>query len=157
MEIALINHPEEPSGGGAGEAAAAPVAGALANVIFDATGAGTTSGNLDRERGKSGDRLSCSLELLLPRDHVEWSSSRSSRQCAEFQFFPRTRRKIPAPFFHSAQPAPVTLQPELQFLQLSQFLNDQQLTTVRHAVSFAICSPTLAPAKWPCACLSQFS
>jgi len=38
VEIALINHPEEPLYG-AGEAAAAPVAGALANAIFDATGA----------------------------------------------------------------------------------------------------------------------
>jgi len=38
VEVALINHPEEPLYG-AGEAAAAPVAGALANAIFDATGA----------------------------------------------------------------------------------------------------------------------
>jgi len=38
VEIALINHPEEPLYG-AGEAASAPVAGALANAVFDATGA----------------------------------------------------------------------------------------------------------------------
>lgn len=38
VEIALLNHPEEPIFG-AGEAASAPVAGALANAIFDATGA----------------------------------------------------------------------------------------------------------------------
>lgn len=38
VEVALIDHPEAPLYG-AGEAAAAPVAGALANAIFDATGA----------------------------------------------------------------------------------------------------------------------
>jgi nicotinate dehydrogenase subunit B len=38
VEIALLSHPDQPLYG-AGEAAAAPVAGALANAIFDATGA----------------------------------------------------------------------------------------------------------------------
>src|SRR5260370_32270992 len=38
VEVALINHPELPLLG-AGEAASAPVAGALANAVFDATGA----------------------------------------------------------------------------------------------------------------------
>lgn len=37
MEVALLNHPNEPLMG-AGEAAAAPVAAALANAVFDATG-----------------------------------------------------------------------------------------------------------------------
>ncbi len=37
VEVALIDHPDQPSYG-AGEAASAPVAGALANAIFDATG-----------------------------------------------------------------------------------------------------------------------
>jgi CO/xanthine dehydrogenase Mo-binding subunit len=37
IEVALLNHPEEPLMG-AGEAAAAPVAAALANAVFDATG-----------------------------------------------------------------------------------------------------------------------
>jgi CO/xanthine dehydrogenase Mo-binding subunit len=37
IEVALLDHPELPLYG-AGEAAAAPVAGALANAIFDATG-----------------------------------------------------------------------------------------------------------------------
>jgi nicotinate dehydrogenase subunit B len=37
IEVALINRPDQPSFG-AGEAASAPVAGALANAIFDATG-----------------------------------------------------------------------------------------------------------------------
>ncbi|HEY2017461.1 MAG TPA: molybdopterin cofactor-binding domain-containing protein [Bryobacteraceae bacterium] len=37
IEVALIDHPDQPSYG-AGEAASAPVAGALANAIFDATG-----------------------------------------------------------------------------------------------------------------------
>jgi CO/xanthine dehydrogenase Mo-binding subunit len=38
VEIALLNHPEDQIFG-AGEAASAPVAGALANAVFDATGA----------------------------------------------------------------------------------------------------------------------
>jgi CO/xanthine dehydrogenase Mo-binding subunit len=38
VEVALLDHPEAPLHG-AGEAASAPVAGALANAIFDATGA----------------------------------------------------------------------------------------------------------------------
>ena len=38
VEVALIDHPELPLLG-AGEAASAPVAGALANAVFDATGA----------------------------------------------------------------------------------------------------------------------
>jgi nicotinate dehydrogenase subunit B len=37
IEVALIDRPDQPSVG-AGEAAAAPVAAALANAIFDATG-----------------------------------------------------------------------------------------------------------------------
>jgi CO/xanthine dehydrogenase Mo-binding subunit len=37
IEVALINHPELPLLG-AGEAASAPVAAALGNAIFDATG-----------------------------------------------------------------------------------------------------------------------
>src|SRR5262249_4070296 len=37
LEVALINRPDQPSYG-AGEAATAPVAAALANAIFDATG-----------------------------------------------------------------------------------------------------------------------
>jgi CO/xanthine dehydrogenase Mo-binding subunit len=37
IEVALIGRPEQPAFG-AGEAASAPVAGALANAIFDATG-----------------------------------------------------------------------------------------------------------------------
>ncbi len=37
LEVALINRPDQPSYG-AGEAASAPVAGALSNAIFDATG-----------------------------------------------------------------------------------------------------------------------
>jgi CO/xanthine dehydrogenase Mo-binding subunit len=37
VEVALINHPDQPSNG-AGEAACAPVAAALANAVFDATG-----------------------------------------------------------------------------------------------------------------------
>lgn len=37
LEVALIDHPDQPAYG-AGEAASAPVAGALANAIFDATG-----------------------------------------------------------------------------------------------------------------------
>jgi nicotinate dehydrogenase subunit B len=37
IEVALINHPDQPAYG-AGEAAAAPVPAALANAIFDATG-----------------------------------------------------------------------------------------------------------------------
>lgn len=37
IEVALINHPDQPSYG-AGEAASAPVAAALANAVFDATG-----------------------------------------------------------------------------------------------------------------------
>jgi CO/xanthine dehydrogenase Mo-binding subunit len=37
IDVALLNHPEEPLMG-AGEAAAAPVAAALANAVFDATG-----------------------------------------------------------------------------------------------------------------------
>jgi CO/xanthine dehydrogenase Mo-binding subunit len=37
IEVALINHPDQPPNG-AGEAACAPVAAALANAIFDATG-----------------------------------------------------------------------------------------------------------------------
>jgi CO/xanthine dehydrogenase Mo-binding subunit len=37
IEVALLNHPDQPAWG-AGEAAAAPVAAALANAIFDATG-----------------------------------------------------------------------------------------------------------------------
>ena len=37
IEVALIDRPDQPSFG-AGEAAAAPVAAALANAIFDATG-----------------------------------------------------------------------------------------------------------------------
>jgi nicotinate dehydrogenase subunit B len=38
IEVALINHPDQPAYG-AGEAASAPVAGAVANAVFDATGA----------------------------------------------------------------------------------------------------------------------
>jgi CO/xanthine dehydrogenase Mo-binding subunit len=38
VEVALLDHPELPLLG-AGEAATAPVAAALANAIFDATGA----------------------------------------------------------------------------------------------------------------------
>jgi CO/xanthine dehydrogenase Mo-binding subunit len=38
IEVALINHPDQPPNG-AGEAACAPVAAALANAVFDATGA----------------------------------------------------------------------------------------------------------------------
>ena len=37
LEVALINQPELPSHG-AGEAACAPVAAAVANAVFDATG-----------------------------------------------------------------------------------------------------------------------
>jgi hypothetical protein len=37
VEVALINRPDQPSHG-AGEAASAPVAAALANAVFDATG-----------------------------------------------------------------------------------------------------------------------
>jgi CO/xanthine dehydrogenase Mo-binding subunit len=37
IEVALINHPDQPPNG-AGEAACAPVAAALANAVFDATG-----------------------------------------------------------------------------------------------------------------------
>ena len=37
VEVALIDHPDQPSNG-AGEAACAPVAAALANAVFDATG-----------------------------------------------------------------------------------------------------------------------
>jgi len=37
VEVALINHPDQPSNG-AGEAACAPVAAVLANAVFDATG-----------------------------------------------------------------------------------------------------------------------
>src|SRR5205823_9898396 len=37
IEVALIDHPDLPPLG-AGEAASAPVAGALANAVFDATG-----------------------------------------------------------------------------------------------------------------------
>lgn len=37
IEVALINHPDQPAYG-AGEAASAPVAAALANAVFDATG-----------------------------------------------------------------------------------------------------------------------
>jgi CO/xanthine dehydrogenase Mo-binding subunit len=37
LEVALIDHPDQPAYG-AGEAASAPVAGALGNAIFDAAG-----------------------------------------------------------------------------------------------------------------------
>jgi CO/xanthine dehydrogenase Mo-binding subunit len=37
VQVALINHPDQPHYG-AGEAACAPVAAALANAVFDATG-----------------------------------------------------------------------------------------------------------------------
>ena len=38
VDIVLINHPELPAGG-AGEPSSRPTAGAIANAIFDATGA----------------------------------------------------------------------------------------------------------------------
>lgn len=52
IEVALLNHPEEPLMG-AGEAAAAPVAAALANAVFDATGKLLTTVPFTAERVKA--------------------------------------------------------------------------------------------------------
>jgi CO/xanthine dehydrogenase Mo-binding subunit len=52
LEVALIDHPDQPSYG-AGEAASAPVAGALANAIFDATGIRLRTVPFTPERVKS--------------------------------------------------------------------------------------------------------
>jgi nicotinate dehydrogenase subunit B len=52
IEVALLNHPELPLMG-AGEAAAAPVAAALANAVFDATGAVLTTVPFTADRVKA--------------------------------------------------------------------------------------------------------
>jgi CO/xanthine dehydrogenase Mo-binding subunit len=52
IEVALLNHPEEPLMG-AGEAATAPVAAALANAVFDATGVLLTTVPFTAERVKA--------------------------------------------------------------------------------------------------------
>jgi CO/xanthine dehydrogenase Mo-binding subunit len=52
LEIALIDRPTEPPLG-AGEAASAPVAAALANAIFDATGARLRTAPFTPERVKA--------------------------------------------------------------------------------------------------------
>src|SRR3974377_1945430 len=52
-EIDLIDRPTEPPVG-AGEATCAPVGGALANAVFDATGARLRTGPLTPARGKAG-------------------------------------------------------------------------------------------------------
>jgi nicotinate dehydrogenase subunit B len=52
VEVELLNHPELPLLG-AGEAASAPVAGALANAIFDATGARMRAAPFTPERVKA--------------------------------------------------------------------------------------------------------
>jgi CO/xanthine dehydrogenase Mo-binding subunit len=52
VEVALLNHPELPLMG-AGEAAAAPVAAALANAVFDATGVLLTTVPFTAERVKA--------------------------------------------------------------------------------------------------------
>ena len=52
VAIALLDHPELPPFG-AGEAATTPVPGALANAIFDATGARLRTAPLTAERVKA--------------------------------------------------------------------------------------------------------
>ena len=52
LEIALIDRPMEPPLG-AGEAASAPVAAALANAVFDATGARLRNAPFTPERVKA--------------------------------------------------------------------------------------------------------
>jgi CO/xanthine dehydrogenase Mo-binding subunit len=52
VEIVLLNRPDKPSGG-AGEATCRAVAGALANAVFDATGARIRRAPLTPERVKA--------------------------------------------------------------------------------------------------------
>jgi CO/xanthine dehydrogenase Mo-binding subunit len=52
VEIVLLNHPELPPGG-AGEPSSRPTAAAIANAIFDATGARVRRMPLTPERVKS--------------------------------------------------------------------------------------------------------
>jgi len=62
IEVALINHPDQPAYG-AGEAASAPVAAALANAVFDATGVRLRSVPFNSDAMKK--TLRASRDILL--------------------------------------------------------------------------------------------